>query len=122
VSARQVPVDAKTGDWPRKVAGALNYLLTQRLDVVSVSAAYTVAANDDVIIGNATTAAFAITLSSAVLQKGRLIRFKKIDASANAVTITPAGAETIDGAATLALGAQWASAAIYSDGTNWLKA
>lgn len=38
---------------------------------------------------------------------GRLVSIKKIDASANTVTITPNGAETIDGAATYVLAAQW---------------
>lgn len=38
---------------------------------------------------------------------GRLITVKKIDATANTVTITPNGAETIDGAATYVLAAQW---------------
>ncbi len=39
---------------------------------------------------------------------GRLVTIKKIDASGNTVTITPSGAETIDGAATKVLAAQWA--------------
>lgn len=38
---------------------------------------------------------------------GRLVSFKKLDASANTVTITPNGADTIDGAANYVLNAQY---------------
>jgi len=43
---------------------------------------------------------------------------KKVDASANAVTIARV-AGNIDGAATKALSTQWQAARIVSDGSNW---
>ena len=45
---------------------------------------------------------------------------KKIDSSVNAVTVTPFGAETIDGAATLVMTRQYMSYTIVSDGMNWM--
>ena len=47
------------------------------------------------------------------------ITFKKIDASANTVTIDGDGSETIDGATTKVLSAQYNSITIISDGENW---
>jgi hypothetical protein len=44
---------------------------------------------------------------------------KRVNAGANNVTIDPFGAETIDGAATLALTTQWAKAQFISNGTAW---
>jgi len=43
----------------------------------------------------------------------------KIDASANAVVIDGAGAETIDGAATQTLIAQYDSLHVVSSGAEW---
>lgn len=84
------------------------------------TAAYTLVKTDFVILGDATAAAFTISLPTAVGIGGQLFCVKKIDSSANAVTIDPSGAETIDGAATVSLGAQWASRLLISDGANWL--
>ncbi|HSC14498.1 MAG TPA: hypothetical protein VLI71_05235, partial [Gammaproteobacteria bacterium] len=44
---------------------------------------------------------------------------KKIDATANAVTIDGDGAETIDGAATQSLPAQWNAKTVQSNGVAW---
>ena len=44
---------------------------------------------------------------------------KKIDSSANAVTITPSGSDTIDGASTWPLVAQYDAAVLFTDGVNW---
>ena len=50
---------------------------------------------------------------------GRIYNIKKVDASANTVTVNPNEDETIDGAATAVLTEQWLSMAIQSDGTTW---
>jgi len=60
-----------------------------------------------------------VTLPSAAICEGRVYVVKRLNAGANAVTVTPAGAETIDGAATAVLGAQYAAVMIQSDGANW---
>lgn len=70
---------------------------------------------------DATSAAFAATLPPAATVPGRVYVFKKIDASANAVTVTGNAAETIDGSNTLALSSQWAKTMIVSNGTSWEK-
>ena len=74
---------------------------------------------DDTIAADATSAAISGTLPSvAALNKGRHYRCVKTDSSANAVTITAAGSDTINGAATYALTAQWQGAELIGSGTN----
>lgn len=70
-------------------------------------------------LADATAGAFNINLPTAASALGLIFNIKKIDASANTVTIDGNAAETIDGAATLALTAQWQSTRIQSNGTAW---
>lgn len=86
---------------------------------VTKTGAYTATANDFTILCNATTAAFSVTLPTAASQPGRLYNVKKIDASANTVTIQCAGAELIDGANTKVIAAQYSNIQFQSDGTAW---
>ena len=60
-----------------------------------------------------------ITLPTALSARWRKYTIKKIDASANTVTIDAAGAETIDGALTVVLTTQYQSVTIQSNGTGW---
>jgi hypothetical protein len=72
----------------------------------------------DVILADATGGAFTVTLPVATGVTVS-ITVKKIDASANAVTIDGNAAETIDGAATRLLSTQYEAVTLWSDGTNW---
>lgn len=92
-----------------------------RVPVGAKTAAYTVAVTDYYLTGDATTATFAFTLPAAT-GSGQVFYFKKIDASANAVTISRAGADTIEGGTSLSLAAQWNSVGIidYASG-KWGK-
>lgn len=44
----------------------------------------------------------------------------KTDPSGNTVTVDPSGAQTINGAATRVLSAQWETVTLRSDGSNWI--
>jgi hypothetical protein len=68
---------------------------------------------------NATAGAIVPSLPAAATATGMHVAFKKTDSSANAVTITANGAELIDGATTLVLGAQYSYAVLVCDGTGW---
>ena len=68
---------------------------------------------------NSSGGAFTVTLPTAVGITGRVYMVKKVDSSANAVTVDADGSETIDGAASYALTAQWDSVTVVSNGTNW---
>ena len=72
---------------------------------------------DKYIRCDATSGAFAITLLAAPTT-GQNITFKKIDSSANAVTINGNG-KTIDGAASVTLSAQWNAITLSYNGTTW---
>lgn len=80
---------------------------------------YTVVAGDkgSMILVDASGGARTITLLTATADF--TLAVKKTDSSANTVTIDGSGAETIDGALTLVLEAQYDAANLRSDGTSW---
>jgi hypothetical protein len=67
-----------------------------------------VAATDDVILVDPTAGNITVNLPTAVNPNaGKRFTIERMTGGANTVTIDPAGAETIDGASTLALASQW---------------
>jgi hypothetical protein len=99
----------------RRLYHAVNFF-----NVLTITASAMAGVDDDVVLGDATAGAVTVTLPTAVGIRGRRYTIKKIDAGAHAVTIDGAGAETIDGAATVALGTQYHFRIIVSDGSNWI--
>jgi len=85
----------------------------------SVTATGNVVSGDYLIIADATGGAITMALPPAALVPGRIYTFKRINSGANAVVIDPNASETIDGAATYTLSAQWNSVTIMSNGTAW---
>jgi len=81
----------------------------------AVTAATTAAASE-LVLANATTATFAVTLPAHA--SGTQVVVKKIDSSTNIVTITPPSG-LIDGLASYPLNVQYAALTVISDGTNW---
>jgi hypothetical protein len=75
----------------------------------------------DKILRQANTAARTLTLPAAADCAGRFLTVVKNSAAAFAITLDGAGAETIDGAATLATAAARDRVTIYSDGTAWTR-
>ena len=61
-----------------------------------------------------------MTLPSAVGIAGKRYVIRKSDASANTVTIDPAGAETVNGSATRVISTQYEAVEIVSDGAGWV--
>lgn len=85
--------------------------------ITTVSATRTLLPTETVVLLTGTsTYNVALPLPSAA--SGIIFRFKKTGAS-GVVTLTTPGAETIDGAASLDITAQYRSVEILSDGTNW---
>ena len=71
------------------------------------------------VLVDASGGAITITLPTAAVGVRRLYDIKKIDSSANAVTVDGSGSETIDGATTQVINFQYDSISIKSDGTTW---
>ena len=86
------------------------------------SSAYTIVAGDrgKVINVDASGGAVTLTLTAvATLADGFWCYVRKADSSANSVTLDPNAAETINGAATLALSTQYDMRLIVCDGATW---
>lgn len=89
---------------------------------VAKSANYTVVAADrgKMILADATGGSFTITLTAAAtLGNDFPIVIKKVDSSANTVTIDADGSETIDGKTTLVLTQQWQGVKLRCTGGAW---
>lgn len=82
--------------------------------LAKVTANYTAANHDDVILANGT---LTITLPAAEANTRKILRIKNIGTTN--VTIDPNGSETIDGLTTKVLPIQYQSITIISDGLNW---
>jgi len=91
------------------------------LPVVSKTSSYTLTSSDYTVLGNATSSAIVLTLPTATGIEGRIYVIKKLDASANTVTVDGAGTETIDGATTVVLSTQYARAVIQAYNGNWIR-
>ncbi|MFJ7266674.1 hypothetical protein ACIQV3_08390 [Streptomyces sp. NPDC099050] len=78
-----------------------------------------VTANATVRVIDATSGNITITLISAVATRNRYV-VKKVDATANTVTVAAAGVQTIDGAAAKVLTTQWETVTVIPSGGNWL--
>ncbi|MHC5536649.1 hypothetical protein ACYOEI_00060 [Singulisphaera rosea] len=88
--------------------------------VASKTSAYTVTTSDSVVLCDATSSAFTVTLLSAsTVSTGRRFTIKKVDSSGNAITIATTSSQTIDGASTKSLSSQWSALTVVSDGSNW---
>ena len=91
------------------------------LAYVAKSAAYTLTDKDYTVNADATGGAFALTLPAASAGRTGLIYvLRKSDSSANAVTVTATGGQTINGSTTYALTTQYQTVRIQCDGANWM--
>lgn len=108
-----VPEDYRAG-WIRPQLSEIARAIWQPTSR-TVTGAVTVKGADCILLADATAGAFTVTFPPAVQMQFAYITVKKIDASANAVTL---GA-TIDGAANPTLATQYKSKLVFSDGISW---
>ena len=92
--------------------GADGYLFS----VVRQVANYTVSLNDSIVLVDATAGNINIFLQPALNWEQKRITVKKIDASANTVTINANGAELIDGSSTKVISTQYVSVEMTAQG------
>jgi hypothetical protein len=135
VTGRQSPPQVNTTGKPVPLlvlasvssAGVLGPLkLPQALPYREVSASTTLVANDGIIGVTSTSAPRVITLPAAnSVTPGQPYKVKDESglAGTNNITITPAGGDTIDGASTLVISANYGRATFYSNGVGqWFTA
>lgn len=93
--------------------------------VVTVTTTYGVQATDGVVLANATSAGFTVTLPSAATTAGRTVTVKATNTNTNLVTLACTGVQKIDNTSglqstlTLGVGQPLTSATCVSDGSNW---
>ena len=96
-----------------QVGGSMGVAITTK------TANYTASGSDYTILCNNTASAITINLPTAAGVAGRIYVIKKISPAGNTVTIDGYLAETIDGANTYVLTAQYSVVRVQSDGTSW---
>lgn len=85
----------------------------------NVTASGNVVSGDYLIVADATGGAITMTLPPAALVPGRIYTFKRVNSGANAVIVDGYASETIDGATTYTLSAQWNSVTVMNNGISW---
>lgn len=85
------------------------------------TSAYTASISDNggFVRADATGGGFAVQLPSADNLKGYRLTIKRINSGANAVSASTDGVDSLDGATTYALTAQYKYVTVVSDGGNW---
>jgi hypothetical protein len=102
---------------------ALNGITTTagiRQALATKTGAYTLTTLDYTVLGNANTASFSLTLPTSVGATGQVYIIKKVDSTANTVTILTTSSQTIDGSASKVLSSQYDGFQLQSDGANWM--
>lgn len=80
---------------------------------------YTVTSTDTVVFADATSGNVTITLPAASGVAGYRFYVKRIDGSANTVTIARSGSDTIDGMTSFTLDLQYTAFGVVSNGSAW---
>lgn len=115
----------------KKITSTINGLASNALDISSavsrpgvalVGSTYVATLTSTVILANATTAGFTVTLPSAVGIAGQMYYVKKGDSTNNGVTVISAGGniDNATAATGFTLGVPYQSVIVVSDGANWL--
>lgn len=92
---------------------------TSTLTTAAKTTTYTLTNSDDVILADASSAGFTITLHAAASATSKVYRIKKTDSTSNTVIIDGNSSETIDGQLTYTLTAEGESVTIVTNGSNW---
>ena len=98
----------------------LNKYGLSTVTITDANSPYFATADDNTILIQANAGPVTVDLPSASTCAGRVYTFKRLDASANAVTIDTSGGQTIEGVLTHTLPLQYDTVTIQSNGgTEW---
>ena len=106
-----------------KATAMKTLLFMSSIKLTAESAHYAILPTDFLVTMDATAGNRNLTLPNATtVQPGKWFIMKKIDNSANTVTILTTSGQTIEGngSGDLVLADQWDTLEVVSDGTNWL--
>jgi len=90
-----------------------------RMETVTINTVSYTASSPRTILSDATAAPITVLLPAAASNVDVVYIIKKIDSTANTVTIDANLSETIDGATTKVLTSQWEVVKMISDGSVW---
>jgi hypothetical protein len=107
-------------NWYRLVAGVMKSDGAIATAIATKTTTYSITTGDSIILADATTAAFTVTLPSATTRTGAYFTVKKTNSNANAVTVATTSSQTIDGVTTFTLSNQYDTITVVSDGANWM--
>lgn len=113
-----MPDSQGTGVLANDGSGNLSWAAVSGSTVITVTTTFT-AATANVILADGTGGAFTVTLPSATSSTNIEYTIKKIDSSANVITIKGNSSDNIDGSNTQLLNSQYQSLTVVCDGTQW---
>jgi hypothetical protein len=105
--------------WTNATSVVLSWINNASGVVTWTNTAYAVTNNNATILVNYPAAPFSVVLPSASTVVGQEFKVKKIDSSANAVTVSTTSSQTIDGNLTYSLPTIYKSVTLQSDGSNY---
>jgi len=115
-------VTISSGDnisWTNSTSVVLSWINNSSSVVTWTNTVYSVTNNNATILVNHPLSPFGVLLPSASTVVGQQYQIKKIDSSANAVTVSTTSSQTIDGNLTYTLATIYKSVTLQSDGSNY---
>jgi hypothetical protein len=117
-------IDSDDGTMDFYTGSAFSDLKLPEVDLIrdhlDKSADYTITDTDaNTVFVTTSTSTITITLPTVADNTGRIITIKKVDSGSGKITIDGEGAETIDGATTLDVEAQYGVWSGFCDGSEW---
>jgi len=105
--------------WTNSTSVVLSWINNSSNVVTWTNTIYSVTNNNATILVNHPLSPFGVVLPSASTVVGQQYQIKKIDSSANAVTVSTTSSQTIDGNLTYTLATIYKSVTLQSDGSNY---
>ena len=105
--------------WTNSTSVVLSWINNSSSVVTWTNTVYSVTNNNATILVNHPLSPFSVVLPSASTVVGQQYQIKKIDSSANAVTVSTTSSQTIDGNLTYSLATIYKSVTLQSDGSNY---
>ena len=105
--------------WTNSTSVVLSWINNASNVVTWTNTVYSATNNNATILVNHPLSPFSILLPSASTVVGQQYQIKKIDSSANAVTVSTTSSQTIDGNLTYSLATIYKSVTLQSDGSNY---